>query len=158
MCDGTGREKRSWRRAALLGMMLLLVVSLVGCVTPTARLQDVLLERLTSTGLQVALVLDLHNPNEFGLPLDTIDWNLDLFQSPFAAGIANFGRQIPAQTNTRVDVPIGVNFVDIAAGVQQVLTNRTIPWGVGGTCNFRLPTGPLNVDFRQSGTWANPLM
>lgn len=142
----------------MLAMVLVMSFALSGCATPTAQLKDVLLERLTTTGMQVGLVLDLFNPNEFGLPLDTVDWRLNLFQSPFAAGIANFGRQIAAQSNTRVDVPIGVQFADVAASVGQVLSSRTIPWGVGGVCNFRLPTGPLTVDFEQSGSWLNPLV
>ncbi|MFU8806811.1 MAG: LEA type 2 family protein [Bradymonadaceae bacterium] len=148
---------RVWRRLCLSTMIVGLCLALAGCATPTARLQDVLLERLTTTGLQVGLVLDLFNPNDFGLPLDTVNWNLSLFSSPFAQGLANFGRQIAANSNSRVDIPISIAFADVAASASQVLTSRTIPWDIGGACNFRLPTGPLTVDFRQNGSWANPL-
>ncbi len=138
--------------------MLLMATSLMyGCAAPTVKLDDVLLQRLTTERIEVGMILDLFNPNDFGMPLETIDWGLRLFQSPFANGIAKFGRQIPARQSSRVEVPLGVRFADVASSVQQVVSSRTIPWNIGGTCNFRLPTGPLAIGYQNAGSWQNPL-
>ncbi len=143
-------------------MLLLAMLSTmaVGCVAPTVKMEDVLLRKLSMDRLEIGLILDLFNPNDYALPLETIGWDLNLFQSPFAAGIAKFGRQIPAKRSSKIDVPIGVRFADVAMGIQKVAASRTIPWNIGGAVNFRLPAGggPLSVGYQNAGSWKNPLL
>ncbi len=153
-----GKKSAKWAVVTVLLLAMLSTLA-VGCTPPTVKMEDVLLRRLSTDRIEVGLVLDLFNPNDYALPLETIDWDLHLFQNPFADGVAKFGRQIPAKRNSRVDVPLGVRFADVATGVQRVVTSKTIPWNIGGSVNFRLPAGggPLAVGYQNAGSWKNPL-
>ncbi len=153
-----GRGKARWMVTAALLLAMLSTMS-VGCAAPTVKMEDVLLRKLSMERLEIGLVLDMFNPNEYALPLETIGWDLSLFQTPFADGLAKFGRQIPAKRSSKVDVPIGVRFADVAMGVQRIAASRSIPWNIGGAVNFRLPAGggPLSVGYQNAGSWRNPL-
>lgn len=154
---GKGRARLAVTAVLLLGILSTLSV---GCAAPTVKMEDVLLRKLSMDRLEIGLVLDMFNPNEYALPLETIDWDLSLFQNRFADGVAKFGRQIPAKRSSKIDVPIGVRFADAAMGIQKVVSSRTIPWNVGGAVNFRLPAGggPMSVGYQNAGSWKNPLL
>lgn len=129
-----------------------------GCSLPEVKLKDALLTKLTTKDLEIGLNLEIFNPNQYSLPLQAVDWDLDLFKSDFTNGETGFSRNIPANKRAGVQVPIGISFQSVRAGVQNLLTTRQIPWGIAGGCSFRVPTQePLRVGFSQSGAWVNPL-
>jgi LEA14-like dessication related protein len=129
-----------------------------GCETPSVRLDNALLKKLTSTGLEVGLDMTVLNPNEYQIPLQSVDWDLDLFQAPFTNGQSSFTTNIPPNRTANFEVPLGISFNTVSVGVQNVLTKRAIPWGFEGACSFRTPAGPIRVGFQRDGSWANPLM
>jgi hypothetical protein len=129
-----------------------------GCQTPSVRLDNALLKKLTSNGLEVGLDMTVLNPNEYAIPLQSVDWDLDLFQAPFTNGTSRFSTNIPAGRTANFEVPLGISFRSVSVGVQNVLTKRSIPWGFEGACSFRTPAGPIRVGFQRDGTWANPLL
>lgn len=142
---------------------LLLLITLLtfgsGCALPEVQLKDALLTKLNQKGLEIGLNLNIFNPNDYSLPLSAVDWDLDLFRSDFTEGNTPFSRNIPGQRRADVQVPIGIEFRSIAAGVQSLLTNRRIPWGIEGGASFRIPaTSPIRVGFAHQGQWTNPLL
>lgn len=146
------------RRIAIALTFAALLLLTTGCKAPTVRLDNALLKKLTDTGLEVGLDLTVLNPNEYAIPLQSIEWDLDLFQRNFTEGVSNFTTNIPAQRTANFEVPLGISFRSVSIGVQDVLTRRTIPWGFQGACSFRTPAGPVKAGFEESGSWANPLM
>ena len=147
--------KTSPLRSALA--LALLVIPLVGCVTPTASVTQLDLRRLSLQQLDVGLILDLNNPNDFSIPLEGIDWALGLFDASVADGTARPEATIPAQGSSAVDVPISLRVADLPSTARQVVSASEIPWNVGGTCHFNLPASTIAVDFSRSGHWNNPL-
>ncbi len=146
------------RRTTILFAAATCLLLSTGCQTPSVRLDNALLKKLTNTGLEVGLDMTVLNPNEYAIPLQQVDWNLDLFSTPFTNGISNFTTNIPAGRTAAFEVPLGISFQSVSVGVQNVLTKRTIPWGFEGGCSFRSPAGPVRVGFDKQGQWANPLM
>ena len=143
----------------MISMVALALLLGSGCSLPEVKLEDALLTQLTTKNLEIGLNLEIFNPNEYSLPLQMVDWDLDLFRSDFTNGETGFARNIPAQKRANLQVPIGISFQSIQAGVQSLLTKQQIPWGIGGGCSFRNPVGdPFRVGFSQTGTWVNPLM
>ena len=141
---------------------LLFVVALLltqtGCAMPKVTLKNALLTSLTTKALEIGLDLNIENPNDYALPLQMVDWDLDLFRADFTTGETAFSRNIPAGRTAAVRVPIGINFQSVAIGVQNLLTKRQIPWGIAGGCSFRVPTrDPIRVGFQQQGSWNNPI-
>lgn len=142
-----------------IALLTILAALATGCSLPEVTLKDAMLTKLTTKSLEIGLNLDIFNPNDYQLPLQMVDWDLDLFRTDFTNGETPFSRNIPAQRRAAVQVPIGINFQSVAIGVQSLLTNRQIPWAIGGGASFRVPTqDPIRVGFSQSGAWANPLM
>lgn len=146
------------RRTVILFALAAMLLVSTGCKAPSVRLDNALLKKLTSSGLEVGLDMTVLNPNEYAVPIQAIDWDLSLFQSPFTSGTSNFTTNIPAGQTAAFEVPIGISFRSVSVGVQNVLTRRTIQWGFEGACSFRTPAGPIRVGFDQNGTWRNPLM
>lgn len=146
------------RRMMLVFAAAAMLTFTAGCQTPSVQLDNALLKKLTSNGLEVGLAMQVFNPNEYGLPLQSIDWDLALFQSPFTSGVSNFTTNIPPQRKAQFEVPIGISFRSVSVGVQNVLTRRTIPWGFEGGCSFRTPAGPIRAGFAKNGAWNNPLV
>ena len=140
-------------------LLIAVVASSSGCALPEVELKDALLTKLNQKGLEIGLNLEVFNPNDFSIPLSAVDWDLDLFRSDFTAGNTPFSRNVPAQRRAPVQVPIGVSFQTVASGVQSLLTNRRIPWGIEGGASFRIPsTAPIRVGFAHQGQWTNPLL
>ena len=143
-------------------LVLLLCVSLFGfsgCLLPSVNLKNALLTKLTQKDMEVGLKFDVFNPNEYQLPVQGIDWDLDLFRADFTKGNTKFSRNIGAKQNVGVDIPVGVRFQSLAVGVTSLLTQPKIPWGFGGGMSFRSPTkDPIRVGFNAKGDWANPIL
>ena len=121
-------------------------------------LKDALLKRITTSRLDIGLNLAIFNPNTYTLPVQAVDWKLNLFRSPFTDGSTAFKHNIGPQSRSTVEVPLGITYSAARVGVQNLLTKRSIPWGVDGGCTFRTPAGPIRVAFGQDGSWQNPLL
>lgn len=131
---------------------------LTGCQTPEVNLKSALLKGLSTSRLDIGLNLDVFNPNQYEIPLQKVDWDLDLFNSPFNNGAVALTRNIPAAQKVGVEVPLGIAFNAVSVGVQNILTKRSIPWGLDGGVEFRTPAGPVRVGYGSTGQWANPLL
>jgi len=143
-------------RTLLIVALALLTVS-TGCKTPSVTFKSAMLKSLSTNRLDLGLNLDVLNPNEYEIPINGLDWSLDLFSSKFNNGEIAMSRNIgPAQT-TAVAVPIGMSYNAIAVGVQNLLVKRDIPWGLGGGLSFNLAGQPLRVAYASDGKWRNPL-
>ena len=129
----------------------------VGCTAPTAEVRSADLRSLTLQQLDVGLTLDLKNPNEFSIPVEAIDWGLSLFDTSVADGRAQPDAEIAANSSTDVDVPISLRLSDLSQTASRVASSSQIPWAIGGTCHFDIPTGSVAVDFSRDGEWDNPL-
>lgn len=139
-------------------MVVFAVLALsTGCKTPDVNVKSALLKKLTTTRMDVGLNLDVFNPNEYEIPINGVDWKLDLFSSKFNNGAVNLTRQIGPLRNTAVEVPLGIAYQAVAIGVQGLLTKQQIPWGIDGGVTFRIGGQPFRVPYDAAGQWANPL-
>jgi len=137
---------------------LMALVLLSGCQTPEVNLKSALLKGLSTSRLDIGLNLDVFNPNNYELPIQEVDWSLDLFSSRFNDGAVALKRNIPASQRVGVEVPLGIAFNAVSVGVQGLLTKRSIPWGIDGGVAFRTPGGPVRAGFGSTGQWSNPLL
>lgn len=143
-------------RMLLLLALLTLTVS-AGCKTPEVNVKSALLKKFTATRLDVGLNLDVVNPNEYEIPINSVDWKLDLFSSHFNDGAVTLTRNIGPRRTTAVEVPIGLTYNAISVGVAGMLTKQTIPWGIEGGMTFKIGGQPLRVAYGSQGQWRNPL-
>src|SRR4029077_10644162 len=91
--------------AECMAMRLSLVLAmLTGCSLfmhsierPTATVRDVSVASAGLTGITGELRLDVMNPNNFGVPLSGIDWQLSIGGARAATGTAQLSQEIPAR-------------------------------------------------------------
>lgn len=140
-----------------IALLLCALFATSGCALPQVELKSALLKGLSTTRLDVALNLNIFNPNEYSLPLQAVEWDLSLFEAPFTDGVASFSTNIPAQERADVEVPLGIQFQSLAIGVESLLTRQQIPWKFAGACSFRTPRGPVKAGYGLDGSWTNPL-
>ncbi|MEZ4459762.1 MAG: LEA type 2 family protein [bacterium] len=143
-------------KRTMLCVLALMVVG-TGCKTPEVNVKSALLKKLTTTRLDVGLNLDVLNPNEYEIPINGVDWKLDLFSSHFNDGAVALTRNIGPQRTTAVEVPLGLTYNAISVGVQGLLTKQNIPWGIDGGVTFKIGGQPLRVGYGSQGAWRNPL-
>ena len=149
--------KTNLRPAIVSAVLGLWLITLSGCAAPTVELQKAVLTQLSLQSLEVGLDLDIFNPNQYAVPLETVDWNLTLFDAPFTQGQTEFSRSLPAGKSASVRVPLDIQFSALALGVDHLLGGRSIPWHIEGGCTFRTPAGPIRIAFDGGGSWKNPL-
>ncbi len=146
------------RRLAVASLLMIaLALTLVSCAYPQLTLRGARLNRVELNGLTVDMYLDVNNPNQFALPLQQVDWTLQLFGLQVGAGTSRLNRTLPAQQTTRVRMPITVKFQQSYTVAQRVARSRSIPWTINGTATFQAPTGPIAMDFGDQGRWNNPM-
>ncbi len=146
--------------AALVATFVLIVAAcilLAGCLTPSVNVQTARLDGINLRGLTVDLFLNVNNPNQFALPLEQVDWNMQLFDLNVGSGNSRMDRNLPAQETTRVKMPIEITFSGASEAASRVVKSRSIPWTLDGTMTVRAPTGPIGLDFGDNGRWDNPL-
>ena len=144
------------RWGSLYLMLFCLGLTLGACAAPKVDLRSAALTKVTTTGLNVMMNMNVNNPNSFTIPLSRLSWDLKLFRTAFNQGALQLDRQI-AKGNNAVSVPLGMRFKSMALGVQKFASGQSIPWDLGGQCNFNTRAGNFNVKYGKSGTWANPL-
>lgn len=147
--------KTTLRRALPVAAIVLVLAA--ACSPPRVNVKDAALTSLNLQGLAARIDLGIFNPNTYSVPLKSVEWRLDLFNAAFSQGLVPFTRQIAANQNADVRVPISVQLRNAAIGVQKLLSGQIIPWGVMGKCNFNTPAGPIFVEFNKKGRWNNPI-
>lgn len=145
------------QRTAWAVALVIIAVSWAGCASPEASVQRADLRDVSLQALEIGVTLDLHNPNDFSIPVEGIDWNLSLFDDAVASGQANPQSKIPAGATRDVDVPISLRLSDLRDTASHLRSSSHIPYEVAGTVNFEVPTGTVSVDFSRDGRWNNPL-
>lgn len=155
-------EREIQRSTRLLGAALPLAALLLcgaGCAVqePATRLEKARLTGLSFTEMDVELGFKVDNPNSFELPVAHVDWNLELFDGPFAEGVAQIAKTLPAQGELGFDVPVTITLARAAQSAKRILDGKPLAWRLTGAVAFDSPFGVISVDFDRDGTWKNPL-
>ncbi|OIP48864.1 MAG: hypothetical protein COZ12_02540 [Deltaproteobacteria bacterium CG_4_10_14_3_um_filter_60_8] len=92
-------------------LVLVGLISLAGCAglfqhleAPHVSLADVRLRDSTLFEQRYVLFLRIQNPNTFAIPVQGLQYNLDLAGEPFAQGLADKGVEIPAMGSAILEV------------------------------------------------------
>jgi LEA14-like dessication related protein len=133
------------------------LLALVGCAAPNVSVRSARLDSIRTSELKVDVFFDVENPNRFTLPIEQVDWDLNIFDVRVGAGTSRMDQTLPAQQTTRVKMPITVSFGGAVGIATKIHTSRSIPWDLDGTAHFRAPTGPISLGFGETGSWDNPI-
>lgn len=142
---------------------LLLAVSVSACSTaklPEADAPDVSLAGLSFSEIGLfeqafTLQLRLKNPNDFDIPVNALNFALDVNDAPFAKGLSNEDFTLPASAEIIIPVEVSIATNDLIERVAAIGTGRRLAYQLTGTADidswFSAP-----VPFNRSGKLALP--
>ena len=150
---------RSLRAAALLAVSLCAVLSLTGCLSGLARMEepsvditDVKLLRTSLTGADVLLRFEVDNPNDVNLVLDGIGYRLRLNGQPLLSGQDDRRLEISASGRTPVDLPVTINFQDLYRVIGTLRGDRNPEYALDADLRFAVPVlGDVTVPVTRTG-------
>ena len=134
----------------------------VGCSSlnvkrPTAAVNTMAVQNVTSTGFTMNFGVDVTNPNPVALPLTTADYKVGLGGTNVADGKAMPDGAIPANGTRTIAVPVTLTYQNLLAAEQAVVSSGgNVPYTLDGGLSFGTggPFGDVRVPIQTSGTLA----
>ena len=139
-------------------MRFVILAMLAGCSMfmhsiekPKASVRDVSMAQAGWTGVRGELQLDVMNPNNFGVPLSGIEWQLSIGGARAASGLAELSQQIPARGVAPVNTSLTIDARD-AVAVASALASGARDYQIVAKLHFSTAVGTLEVDVEHAGT------
>ncbi|HVK76224.1 MAG TPA: LEA type 2 family protein [Kofleriaceae bacterium] len=120
---------------------------------PTADVRAVSLSTLSLSSVEGELRLDVANPNGFGVPLSSLQWELSIGGARAVTGAVELSQTIPARGTAPVVTTLRIDPRDAAAVAAQVARGSR-GYKLGARLTFTTPVGAIAVDVVHEGTLA----
>ena len=138
-----------------LSMLLLAAFALPGCTLltatpPSAEVTDV---RLTGVGLteqRLAVTLCVTNPNRSALAFSHITANLDVADTPLAAGASDNAVQLPPLSSTTVPFTVTATAQNLGPQLLGIIRTGTVGYRLHGSVTLQDGLG-LTIPYSRSG-------
>jgi LEA14-like dessication related protein len=138
-------------------LVLAVVVVMSGCSLfmrsiekPTATVRDVNVRSAGFTGVAGDLHVDVMNPNNFGVPLSGIDWQLSIGGARAVTGTVQLSQTIPARGVAPVTTSLAIDVRD-AVAVAAALASGARDYRVNLRLHFSTTVGQIDVDVEHTG-------
>jgi hypothetical protein len=118
---------------------------------PQAEVRNVSVDSAGFTGVTGQLQLDVTNPNNFGVPLSGIDWQLSVGGARAVTGRVELSQTIPARGVAPITTSMTIDARD-ALVVASVLARGVRDYQLSAKLHFSTAVGPLDVDVEHRGT------
>lgn len=135
----------------------LVVMLLAGCASmtkpwaaPEVGLVGLRAKELGLLRQVFVVTLTVKNPNDRALPIKAMTYRLELEGNQLVAGASAIDREIPAFSESLVDVDVAGNLLAVVAQLPALaLKDRPLDWSISGTAT--IAGGYLALPFRYSG-------
>lgn len=117
---------------------------------PTATVRGVEVTAAGFAGVSGELSLDVMNPNNFGVPLSGIDWQLSIGGTRAVTGTVQLSQTIPARGVAPVTTSLSIATGD-AIAVGGVLASGARNYQINVRLHFSTSVGQLDVDVAHTG-------
>ena len=117
---------------------------------PKASVRDVSLTSAGFTGVSGEVQLDVMNPNNFGVPLSGIDWQLTLGSARLATGTVQLNQTIPARGTAPITTTLGIAASD-AMAIAGAIASGTRDYRITAQLHFSTSIGQVEVDVEHAG-------
>ncbi len=143
------------RTPALLALALLVTLSACaiftkGVARPTVDVRGVAVGEISFSGLEGQINLDVTNPNGFGVPLASIEWQLSVGGSAAVSGTIELSETIPAHGVAPVVASLRIG-ASQAINVASAIAAGTRTYELTARLHFTSPLGPITVDVGHTG-------
>ena len=117
---------------------------------PKADVTSVSMASASFTGVTGELALNVTNPNNFGVPLSGIDWQLSIGGTRAVTGSVQLSQTIPARGVAPVTTSLSIGTGD-AIAVAGVLARGARDYQISVKLHFSTTVGQIDVDVAHTG-------
>ncbi len=145
----------SYRNAFIV--LLMASLFLTGCLNrmitrPTVAIQEVHITGLSLTGATLTFLVELENPNGFGVTVTAFTYSVYLNDRPVANGETTEPISIKRRSVTPVSLPLKTTFQDLEKGLKALIGSDTAEYRIEGSLALRSFYGRLEFPYNRIGT------
>ena len=122
---------------------------------PAISIKYLKLNRLTLTGADFNLAIGIHNPNNFGFNINTVNYKLLINQSNWANGQTSQKTNLAGKDDNILLIPFTLNFLQIGSSLYQDISRGTkLNYQFSGSTNLSSSLdvlGQIDLPFNVSG-------
>lgn len=122
---------------------------------PVVNLKDVAVQGVGLTGGQLAVKLNVYNPNGYRLDATRLSYNVQVGDSGsgvnLAAGTLDSQFTVQSGDSTTVTIPVGFTYAGIGAAGRQLLNSGAVPYRVNGEVTVGTVVGNFTVPYSSTG-------
>ncbi|MBI3596950.1 MAG: LEA type 2 family protein [Nitrospirae bacterium] len=119
---------------------------------PTVAIQEIHVTGLSLTGATLTFLVELENPNGFGLTVTAFTYSVYLNDRPVAQGEATEPISIPRRSVTPISLPLKTTFQDLEKGLKSLIGFDTVEYRIQGSLAVRSFLGRLEFPYSRTGT------
>jgi LEA14-like dessication related protein len=120
----------------------------------TLRAADVVGTRFE--GVEVALKLDVENPNPFALPVVRVNYSVTVEGVAAFAGLAPVNAAVASQGTYPVTLQLFLPYGKIPTIAERMASGQPLAYGVSGTVGVQTPAGVMDLPIAWTGTMPLP--
>jgi LEA14-like dessication related protein len=122
---------------------------------PIVNLKDVAVQGVGLTGGQLAVKLNVYNPNGYRLDATRLSYNVLVGDSGngvnLATGILDSQFTVQSGDSTTVTIPVSFTYAGIGAAGRQLLNSGAVPYRVNGDVTVGTVVGNFTVPYSSTG-------
>jgi LEA14-like dessication related protein len=115
--------------------------------TPTVSFRDVRVQGVGLRGGQLDVVLDVHNPNGFGLSAQRLTYRVMVDSTAIGTGAITQPFEVGGRRTSEVHLPVTFDFANLGAVGRQLLTRGVVNYRVLGDITVGTPLGNFTRPF-----------
>jgi len=116
--------------------------------TPTVEFAGSRLESASLHDAKLNFLIHVENPNPVALPIQGLNYSLDINHKKLLSGSAQQGTRIPAESGIDLSLPIVIRYEDFLEGLHQLQQQNSFEYTLQGDVNL----GILQVPYSASGS------
>ena len=120
--------------------------------TPTVQYAGNRINNVSLHDASVDFLIRVDNPNPISLPIQGINYTLDINSKKMLSGSAQPGTQIPAKSGTDINLPVVIRYEEFLDGLQQLIDHDSFAYALKGEIDL----GFFKVPYNASGTLPLP--
>jgi LEA14-like dessication related protein len=152
-------------RRLVLGAATLAILATAACSAlgkqafqqPVVQLKDVAVQGVGLTGGNLAVKLNVYNPNGYRLDATRMTYHLTVGDannaSNLATGVLDSRFTVQSGDSTTVTIPVSFTYAGIGAAGRQLLNTGGVPYRVTGDVTVGTVVGNFTVPFSSSGNF-----
>ncbi len=119
---------------------------------PVVQLKDVALQGVGLTGGQLAVKLNVFNPNGYRLDATRLSYNVQVGDDVnLATGILDSRFTVQSGDSTTVTIPVSFTYAGIGAAGRQLINSGAVPYRVQGDVTVGTVVGNFTVPYSSTG-------